>query len=73
MPCISPDGKPTSSGRRLLESLKDKTLMPEEVVNIVGQPLFKVRSSLRELKTAGWVEEAEGKYRLTEQGAKILD
>jgi len=73
MPCISPDGKPTSSGRILLESLKDKTLAPEEIVNIVGQPLFKVRSSLRELKTAGWVEEVEGKYRLTEQGAKVLD
>jgi predicted transcriptional regulator len=74
MPCISPfDGKPTNEAKRLLQSLIGKTLSPEEISGIVDQPLFKVRSRLRELKTAEWVEEAEGKYRLTEKGTKALE
>ena len=72
MPCVTPDGKPTSSGKRVLDSLKDTALTPEEIANIVDQPLFKVRSSLRELKAAEWLIETDGKYKLTEQGNDIL-
>jgi hypothetical protein len=69
MPCVSPDGKPTSSGIVVLKSLKDGTLSPEEIANKTGQPLFRVRSGLRELKNAGFVEEIEEKYLLTKTGS----
>jgi predicted transcriptional regulator len=72
MPCVSPDGKPTSSGMTTLKSLKDGSLAPEEVARKTGQPLFRVRSGLRELKNAGFVEEKEGKYALSEAGKAML-
>jgi predicted transcriptional regulator len=72
MPCVSPDGKPTSSGMALLKSLKNEALSPEEVASKTGQPLFRVRSGLRELKNAGFVEEAEEKYRLSKSGEASL-
>jgi predicted transcriptional regulator len=72
MPCVSPDGKPTSSGMALLQSLKEKALSPKEIADKTGQPLFRVRSGLRELKNAGFVEETEDKYRLSEDGKKLV-
>lgn len=72
MPCVSPDGKPTSSGMTLLQSLKDGALSPEEIVSKTGRPLFRVRSGLRELKNIGYVEEAEGKYALTKSGKTLV-
>jgi predicted transcriptional regulator len=68
MPCVSPDGRPTSTGMALLKSLKNGALSPEEIMSKTGQPLFRVRSGLRELKNAGFVEETEDKYRLSETG-----
>jgi hypothetical protein len=31
MPCVSPDGKPTSTGMALLKSLKNEAVSPEEI------------------------------------------
>jgi len=72
MPCVSPDGKPTSSGMALLNSLKNKALSPKEIASKTGQPLFRVRSGLRELKNAGFVEEHEGLYRLSKNGEMLI-
>jgi predicted transcriptional regulator len=72
MPCVSSDGKPTSSGVALLKSLKDGTLSAEEVANRTGQPLFRVRSGLRELKNAGFVEETDDKYGLSKNGEMLV-
>jgi predicted transcriptional regulator len=72
MPCVSPDGKPTSSGMATLKALKDGALTPEEVAGKTGQPLFRVRSGLRELKNAGFVEETDGKYTLSKTGASTI-
>lgn len=72
MPCVSPDGKPTTSGIAVLNSLKNGTLSPEEIATKTGQPLFRVRSGLRELKNAEFVEEAEGKYRLSKKGETLV-
>jgi predicted transcriptional regulator len=68
MPCLSPDGKPTSTGMAVLKSLKDGASSPEEIASKTGQPLFRVRSGLRELKNAGFVEETEDKYILSKSG-----
>lgn len=72
MPCTTPDGKPTTTGITTLKSLKDGASSPEEVSAKTGQPLFKVRSGLRELKNAGFVEETEEKYCLSETGKKTI-
>jgi predicted transcriptional regulator len=52
----------------VLTSLKNGVLSPEEIASKTGQPLFRVRSGLRELKNAGFVEETEEKYRLSKRG-----
>jgi predicted transcriptional regulator len=72
MPCVSPDGKPTSTGLATLKSLKDGALSPEEVAIKTGQPLFRVRSGLRELKNSGLVEEANDKYTLSKTGQTAI-
>ncbi len=73
MPCISPDGKPTSSGMVLLRALKEGAVSPEDIAKRTGRPIYLVRSGLRELKSAGYVEEeGENRYRLTEKGADLL-
>lgn len=72
MPCISPDGKPTSSGMALLKAVGEGASSPEEVSQKTGRPLYIVRSGLRELKTAGFVEEVENKYKLTEKAKFLL-
>lgn len=68
MPCVSSNGKPTASGMAVLKSLKEGTLSPEEISNKTGQPLFRVRSGLRELKNSGLVEETQEKYALSKTG-----
>jgi predicted transcriptional regulator len=68
VPCISSDGRPTSTGMALLKSLKNGAQSPEEITSRTGQPLFRVRSGLRELKNAGFIEEDDDKYRLSETG-----
>jgi predicted transcriptional regulator len=72
MPCVSPDGKPTSSGMAVLKSLKDGALTPEEIAGKTGQPLFRVRSGLRELKNAGLIEENVDKYALSKTGETAI-
>jgi predicted transcriptional regulator len=56
----------------VLKSLKDGTLSPEEIAGKTGQPLFRVRSGLRELKLAGFVEEKEDKFSLSKNGETII-
>jgi len=73
MACISPDGKPTESGIRTLRALKSGQRSPEEVAQETGQPVFKVRSGLRELSQAGLVSQKDDKYELSSEGAKLLD
>jgi DNA-binding IclR family transcriptional regulator len=72
MPCISPDGKPSATGLTLLRSLKGGSLSPSEVSEKTGLTLPRVRSGLRELRAAGFVEESEGRYGLSQAGAEAV-
>ena len=65
MPCIEDDGEPTSSGTTVLAALQADALTPPVVSPRSGLPLFLVRSYLRELRTAGFVEEQDGRYALS--------
>ena len=72
MPCVSPDGKPTSSGLATLKAVKGGASSPREIGDATGQPLFRVRSGLRELVSAGFLELSEYKYILTSDGENVL-
>jgi DNA-binding IclR family transcriptional regulator len=73
MACISPDGKPTASGAKMLRALKAKAGPAEEVAQKAGLPLFRVRSGLRELAQAGLVGQKGDSYELTAQGKQMAD
>jgi predicted transcriptional regulator len=72
MACISPDGKPTESGSKMLRALKAGRGSPEEIAKEAGLPLFRVRSGLRELAEAGLANQKDDNYELSEEGAKLI-
>ena len=71
MACVNPDGSLSESARKLLTVLAEP-LNPEEISRKTGQPLFKVRSSLREMVDAGLISESGGRYTTTTQGKELL-
>ena len=74
MPCISSDGKPTPTGMALLRSLKKMgPLLPQELVNWLDRPLPMVRSGLRELANAGFVEPDGEKYKISKSGETLVE
>jgi len=72
MACISPDGKPTESGSKMLRALQAGLGSPEEIAKEAGLPLFMVRSGLRELTEAGLAKQRDDRYELSEKGAKLI-
>ena len=72
MPCVSPDGKPTKSGIATLSAIRNGASTPKAVSEQTGQPLFKVRSGLRELAKAGLVEQKDENYKLTPKAEQLL-
>jgi len=72
MACVSPDGKPTESGSKMLRALQAGSKSPEEIAKNTGLPLFRVRSGLRELTQAGLADQKEDSYKLSEKGAGLI-
>ena len=72
MACISPDGKPTESGARMLRALKSGLGSPEEIAKDTGLPLFRVRSGLRELTQAGLASQKDDRYKITDKGEELV-
>ncbi|MBA7678317.1 MAG: hypothetical protein GH143_00635 [Calditrichaeota bacterium] len=72
MACISPDGKPTESGAKMLLALKSGAGSAEEIVASSGLPLFRVRSGLRELTQAGMANQKNDKYEITDKGTELI-
>jgi hypothetical protein len=71
MACISPDGVLTEQATQVLRLLlPGRTL--EALAEEGGLPLYRLRSSARELMQAGLVEEADGTYRTTAAGQAKL-
>jgi predicted transcriptional regulator len=71
MACVNPDGTLSDSAKALLKALSKPTAA-EEIAKQVGQPLFKVRSSLRELAAAGLIQEQDEKFLITASGKTKL-
>ena len=72
MACISPDGKPTESGTKILRALQAGLGTPREIAREAGLPLFRVRSGLRELTRAGLANQKGDKYELSPKGVEVL-
>jgi len=71
MACVNPDGTLSPSAKDLLKGL-ETPLSAEEVSRRLGQPLFRVRSSLREMVEAGLVVAKEDKFQASEEGKKKI-
>jgi predicted transcriptional regulator len=69
--CVGPDGTLTESAKALLRLL-EQPATPEEIAARLGQPLFSVRASLRELVGAELVRTEGGNYLITEAGRKKI-
>ena len=72
MACISPDGKPTESGTKMLRALLAGLGSAEEIAKETGLPLFRVRSGLRELTQAGLADQKDDKYEVLPKGIELL-
>ncbi len=68
MACIDANGTLTPTGYLLLKGLAEQPLPPEDIAKHLGEPIFRVRGSLRELAAAELIEEKGGLYHLTEEG-----
>lgn len=67
MACINPDGTLAPAAKAILKALESPAT-PAEVAQRTGLPLFRVRSSLRELTEAGLLESRDDVYHLTPAG-----
>ena len=72
MACIDADGTLTPMGFLLLKGLAEQPMPPEDIAKHLGEPVFRVRGSLRELVEAEMIEEEGGLYHLTEAGKSKL-
>jgi len=68
MACIDPDGTLTITAKFLLKELNKQRLPPEDIAKALGEPLFKIRGNLREMREAGLIDEEDGQFYLTEAG-----
>jgi len=71
MACVKPDGSLTETAKVLLRQLENP-LNAEEIASLVGQPLFKVRSVMRELVSNGLALELEGGFQISSKGKEKL-
>lgn len=71
MACVNPDGTLTESAKNILSAVKEPKT-PQEISELVGEPLYKVRAALRDLSSVFYVEEINNKFRITAEGLKKI-
>lgn len=72
MACIDPDGNITITAKFLLKELDKGPLAPQEIAKALGEPVFKVRGNLRELKEADFILEEDGLFHITDKGREKI-
>lgn len=80
MPCLNPDGSLTRIARAVLTALESEMMTAPQVAGISGLPLWRVRSSLRELHGQDLVKAAmslsdagDAPHQITPSGREVLD
>ena len=71
MACVNPDGTLSTSAVELLKIL-DVPMTEGQISSKLKRPLFKVRSSLREMEEAGLIKKTGEEYIITDKGREIL-
>jgi DNA-binding IclR family transcriptional regulator len=70
---VSPDGRLSDRALMLLKLLKEKGKLTDiEIAELTQRPLFQVRSSLRELTSAGFLKQEGAHYLLTEKAEEAI-
>ena len=67
MPCVKPDGTLEPLAQAILRALHHPRTV-DEVCAYLRLPIYRVRSTIRELMEAGLVVETAGSYALTATG-----
>jgi len=71
MACINPDGSLSAVAMLMLDYLLEPHT-EQEIAQRAAQPLYRIRSSIRELKEAGMIEPAGDGWQTTEDGKFLL-
>jgi len=71
MACIEPGGTLSPSGIEMLKAMKEP-MTDIEIAALSTQPVFKVRSSMRELVEAGFVTTDGKRYSITSKGKEAI-
>jgi len=69
MPCVRPDGTLEPMAQAILRALRTPRTA-EGICEHLRLPLYRVRSTVRELLEAGLVADTTGEYALTAAGAE---
>jgi predicted transcriptional regulator len=73
MPCVKPDGTLEPMAQAILRTLRTPRTV-EGVCDHLRLPLYRVRSTARELVEAGLVADTDGALHLTDAGAaRVLE
>lgn len=72
MPCLNSDGTLVPTAQSVMHTVQ-KYGTAEEIFKHIQLPLYRVRSSLRELTELGFINEEDGKYVITAEGRKRLE
>jgi predicted transcriptional regulator len=71
MACINPDGTLSAAAERIMACMQQPTTL-EDAAQKTGLPLYRIRSSVREIVEAGLVLEEDGQYALSEAGKERI-
>lgn len=71
MACINPDGTLSVAAKKIMAAMRQPTTL-EDVAQQTGLPLYRIRSSVREIVQAGLVLEEGRQYTLTEAGKERI-
>ena len=69
MPCVKPDGTLEPMAQAIIRALRTPHTA-EEICDSLRLPLYRVRSTVRELVEASLVAETDGQFSLTGAGAE---
>lgn len=72
MGCINPDNSLTATAKRMLQ-IVSVPVPAERIAKELSIPMFKTRSSLREMTGAGLIEERDGLYIISGKGKELLN
>jgi DNA-binding IclR family transcriptional regulator len=71
MACVNPDGSLSTVAMLMLDYLSEPRT-DRDIADRAAQPMYRIRSSLRELEAAGLVEKDGEHWVNTPKGAEVL-